>query len=246
MPNYPGDPSAGLSPPGCGVGNLTWQAGAGDPKESPCECYSMWSGFPGLSGNSSGWARPEDGSSWRVTKGFVSSGGRCPTQLLRGDLSLSVSSKGPFLLMWSGYQIQNFLCPWLSCLVSFTGMRCDRLSFKYHSCVSVFVSVLVCVCMCVCMHACVCVLICVYAWVHAWVLLYSICVCMLMCVCIHAFLSVCTYMHVNLCVCIRAMCMCVCVRECICVFITYLSSVYVCVCMYVCKSGCVFTGGGVS
>ena len=132
MPNYPGDPSAGLSPPGSGVGNLTWQAGAGDPKEPRCECYTMWSGFPGLRGNSSGRARPEDGSSWRVTKGFVSSGGRFPTQLLRGDLSLSVSSKGPFLLMWSGYQIQNFLCPWLSCLVSFTGMRCDRLSFKYH------------------------------------------------------------------------------------------------------------------
>ena len=159
MPYYPGDPSAGLSPPGSGVGNLTWQASAGDPKEPPCECYTMWSGFPGLSGNSSGQARPEDGSSWRVTKGFVSSGGRFPTQLLQGDLSLSVSSKGPFLLMWSGYQIQNFLCPWLSCLVSFTGMRCDRLSFKYHS-----LCVCICICVCVCVHVCVhaCMYMCAY------------------------------------------------------------------------------------
>ena len=191
----------------------------------------MWSGFPGLSGNSSSWARPEDGSSWRVTKGLVSSVGRFPTQLLRGGLSLSVSSKGPFLLMWSGYQIQNFLCPWLSCLVSFTGMRCDCLSFNYHSlCVCICICAYVCVCMCACMHVYVYLSVCMHGYMHGCFHIVSAYACW--CVCIMHF-SLCVHTCMCICVFVSVLCVCVClsVCECLCVFVSVFC---VCLPMYTC------------
>ena len=197
----------------------------------------MWSGFPGLSRNSSSRARPEDGSSWRVTKGLVSSGGRLPTQLLRGGLSLSVSSKGPFLLIWSGYQIQNFLC--LGFLVLFPLLEWGVIvwALTITVCVSVFVSVLVCVCvcMCACMHVCVCLSVCTHGYMHGCFHIVSAYACW--CVCIMHFSLCVPYMHVHLCVCIRAMCMCVsvCVWMFLCVCICLLCMfVYVCMCVGLC------------
>lgn len=211
------------------MGNLTWQAGAGDPKKPPCECYTSvvqtpWSERKLLqSSQARGWLFLEGHKRiyfFRRKIPHTAPPGRSqPLSLIKGPLSTHVVRiSDPELPLPLAFLVLFPLLEW--------GVIVWALNITV--CVSVFVSVLVCVC--VCMHACICVLICVYAWVHAWVLLYSVCVCMLMCVCVHAFLSVCAYMHVHLCVCICAMCMCVCV----CVWMCLVCLLHICLlCMFV-------------
>ena len=109
--------------------------------------------------------------------------------------------------------------PWLSCLVSFTGMRCDCLSFNYHS---------LCVCICIC--ACVCVCVCVHACMYVCAYL-----CVRMGTCMGASI-LCLHMHVDVCVSCISLCVCH-TCTCICVFVSVLC---VCVCLSVCECFCVF------
>lgn len=195
-------------------------------------------------GNSTGRAKQEDCSTWRVTKNcsFLK---KISHTALPGRSQLN--QRDPCLFMWLGYQIQKLLCIWL---FLFPWLEWSVIVWALNIAARMHVPICICLCVyvCTCVHArgyimCLCVYACVF--VHLCMCIYvctCICVCTHACLCVCVCMCVCTFLHVCMHVYLCVLCVYVCLWTfalCLCVWVCVRVCMCVCVCLRVCVCMCV-------